>query len=90
VSLHNPIPVAPLPAPAERMRLRVLFGITQGDIAHELGVTRKTVYAWEHGRSIPTGDNRARYAAMLVRWAEVETEIGSSIRKAGDDIDLAF
>lgn len=67
-----------------------MFGITQGEIARELDVTRKTVYAWEHGRGNPTGVNRERYAAMLRRWAEIETEIAVSIRKAGDDIDLAF
>jgi DNA-binding transcriptional regulator YiaG len=65
-------PIANLPDPSERIRLRNLFGITQQRLADILGVTRRTVHAWEHGRAEPTGENREKYAEILSLWSERE------------------
>lgn len=68
-------PVAELPDLNERVRLRSRFGISQTKLAATLGVTRKTVYAWENGKSEPTGENRERYAEILALWATREHEV---------------
>lgn len=62
-------PIKPLPAPAERVRLREAFGVTRTALAASLRVTRKTVYTWETGKGEPTGNNRTEYAAILSAWA---------------------
>ena len=36
-------------------RLRGALGLTQENLARELGVTLSTVYRWEKGRSRPSG-----------------------------------
>jgi DNA-binding XRE family transcriptional regulator len=38
---------------SELVKMRESLGLTQKDIADELGVTEQTVRNWEHGRSIP-------------------------------------
>jgi DNA-binding transcriptional regulator YiaG len=63
-------PLTPLPAPAERVRLREAFGISQTQLAEALNVNRRTVYMWESGRGEPTGPNRDAYAAVLSAWAD--------------------
>ena len=65
-------PLRELPPPRERLRLRLLYGVTQQELASSLGVTRKTVGSWEKGESEPAGNNRADYAAVLFAWAETE------------------
>lgn len=72
MTLADRVPLPALPEPAERARLRALFGVTQAELAAEMQVTRKAVYAWEHGISDPTGERRAKYARLLARWAETE------------------
>jgi DNA-binding XRE family transcriptional regulator len=67
-------PLARLPEATERVRLRNLFGVTQATLADRLGVTRRTIHAWESGKSEPTGENRDRYAEMLAVWSERERE----------------
>lgn len=84
MNLTNREPIAPLPEPAERVRLRMLFAVTQAELASEMHVTRKTVYAWEHGISEPGGSNRQRYAALLAAWARNENQIATEIKQAGD------
>jgi DNA-binding XRE family transcriptional regulator len=61
-----------LPLPAERIRLRNLFGVSQGTVAGILGISRRTLYAWEHGLAEPTGSNRANYGALVTLWSERE------------------
>lgn len=63
-------PLTPLPEPAERVRLREAFGISQEHLARSLRVNRRTVYMWETGRAEPTGENRDNYAAVLHAWAD--------------------
>ncbi|MCA1600096.1 MAG: helix-turn-helix domain-containing protein [Acidobacteria bacterium] len=60
-----------LPAPAERRRLRVTLGIQQQELAKELLVSVQTIWAWEQGRSEPTGVNRERYAAVLTQMQQL-------------------
>jgi DNA-binding transcriptional regulator YiaG len=38
---------------SELVKMREALGLTQKDIATELGVTEQTVRNWEHGRSVP-------------------------------------
>jgi DNA-binding XRE family transcriptional regulator len=70
--LASLMPIPELPEPSERIRLRNLFKATQSDLATEIGITRKAVYAWEHGISNPVGLNREAYAALLKSWADTE------------------
>lgn len=59
-----------LPAPTDRLRLRKALGIRQIDLARAVGVSAQTVWAWERGKSEPTGDHRRRYGALLVEMRE--------------------
>lgn len=64
-ALNRVAVAAPLPDVAERVRLRQELGIQQLEVAREVGVSTQTVWAWETGRSQPTGVRRRRYAALL-------------------------
>jgi len=66
-----------LPEPSERRRLREAFGLSQDDIAQELGVSRKTVSTWETGRSNPSGDRLTQYAELLSSLTRLEKERGN-------------
>ncbi|MFJ4783605.1 helix-turn-helix domain-containing protein [Streptomyces sp. NPDC088794] len=61
---------APLPAPADRARLRRAWGLTEAQVAAAFGVTEVTVRSWETGRTTPTGLRRASYAAFLSGLAQ--------------------
>ena len=63
-----------LPTPEERMRLRKAFGVSQTKLAQALGVSRRSIHAWEHGESDPIDENRERYAELLARWKAREQE----------------
>jgi DNA-binding XRE family transcriptional regulator len=43
----------PLESQSELVNMRDALGLTQKEIADELGVTEQTVRNWEHGRSVP-------------------------------------
>jgi putative transcriptional regulator len=45
-------------------RIRKKTGTTQGFLANWLGVSRKTIQAWESGRNIPNGAS-ARLLSLL-------------------------
>lgn len=77
MSITRRSPVAALPEPAERIRLRKIFDVSQAELAQECAVTRKTVYAWEHGLSEPTGRKRARYAEILRVWAQRASQLAT-------------
>ncbi len=83
-------PIAPLPEPAERVRLRKLFAVTQSEVAAHIRVTRQMVNRYELGRSEPSGDNRTRYAKLLASWARSESQISNGIKEAGELIDRAI
>lgn len=54
-----------LPTPALRRAIREAAGVSQGQIAREVGVHRMTVCRWESGTSTPTGEHLHAYAAIL-------------------------
>ncbi|WP_406445185.1 helix-turn-helix domain-containing protein [Streptomyces sp. NBC_00631] len=64
----------PLPPPAERRRLRVEHGLTQGQVADALHVRRPTVSDWEAGRAEPRRPEREAYADLLRKLAELHPD----------------
>jgi DNA-binding transcriptional regulator YiaG len=54
-----------LPDPQEQLRLRNGAGLSQRDLAGLMGVTRVSISYWERGRNEPSGENRARYVAVM-------------------------
>jgi DNA-binding transcriptional regulator YiaG len=69
---RQPVSVPELPSPAERIRLRKLFGVSQARLAASMLIARKTIIRWEAGTAEPTGEKRNEYAAILSAWAETE------------------
>ncbi|WP_324611540.1 transcriptional regulator [Streptomyces sp. NRRL S-1521] len=57
----------PLPAPAERSRLRASLDLTADAVAHAVGVSPATLHAWEEGHAEPQGAARDAYAYFLSR-----------------------
>ncbi|MFJ4836218.1 helix-turn-helix domain-containing protein [Streptomyces sp. NPDC088747] len=57
----------PLPAPAERSRLRTSLALTACAVAHAVGVDPATLHAWEEGQAEPQGPARDAYAYFLTR-----------------------
>ncbi|EGE39444.1 helix-turn-helix domain-containing protein [Streptomyces sp. SID4928] len=62
---------SPLPAPAERKRLRQAHGLTLEEVAATLEVRRATVGAWESGRTEPRPPQREPYAHLLKQLARL-------------------
>ena len=46
-------------------RHRGMCGLTQRQVALELGVTHQTVWAWEHGKVTPNAQRQAQLVALL-------------------------
>jgi DNA-binding transcriptional regulator YiaG len=59
-----------LPTPSDRVRLRRALGIQQLEVARAVGVSAQSVWAWETGRSEPSGQHRRRYAELLAAMRE--------------------
>lgn len=60
-------------------RLRKARGISQAHIANRLGVSKPTVWAWEHGKARPVGSRIAALADVLgVGSAELVSPNGTS------------
>ena len=51
--------------PAVARDIRTAAGVTQGEIATELGVTGMTVSRWECGHAVPRKATLERYLALL-------------------------
>lgn len=66
---------AELPAPAERRRIREAAGVSQQQIADELGVSHMAVSYWECGKWTPTLENAIAYRSLLGQLADVRAEI---------------
>ncbi|MEV7881887.1 telomere-associated protein Tap [Streptomyces microflavus] len=62
---------SPLPAPAERRRLRQAHGLTLEEVAATLEVRRATVGAWESGKTEPRPPQREPYAHLLKQLARL-------------------
>ncbi len=45
--------------------IRIAAGVTQQDLADELGTSRNTISRWETGERKPSARLRARYATIL-------------------------
>ena len=54
-----------LPAPSERLRLRLAAGLSEAAVAAALKVRVPSITAWEAGRSEPTGQKREAYKRLL-------------------------
>jgi DNA-binding XRE family transcriptional regulator len=63
-------PVARFPPARERRRLRELFGVTQEQLAENVGVSPRTMIRWEKGEGTPRGPKGIRYAEILAKWGE--------------------
>jgi transcriptional regulator with XRE-family HTH domain len=50
---------------ARLQRLRTERGLTMANVADRLGVSKPTVWAWEHGKARPLGGRMAALAALL-------------------------
>ncbi|MFF4151712.1 helix-turn-helix domain-containing protein [Streptomyces sp. NPDC001651] len=91
-------PATPLPPPTERRRLREAGSLTQAQVAKRLGVSRRTVRAWETGRAAPRGREGEAYLDLLrsleerrrdqERSAEADvTERHAEAETEGDGLD---
>ena len=54
-----------LPPPLLRKELRKSGGLTQADLAAQVGVTKQTIWLWEADRVKPRGMNLLRYSQAL-------------------------
>lgn len=45
--------------------LRVRAGLTLADVAERVGVTRTSVWRWEHAERLPSGQHAVDYWAVL-------------------------
>jgi transcriptional regulator with XRE-family HTH domain len=59
-----------LPAPDARRAIRVAAGVTQADVALEVGVDRAAVSRWERGERRPRGPALIRYSHLLQKLGE--------------------
>jgi len=54
-----------LPSARTREAIRQAAGLSRGQLAEVLGVTRQCVFNWESGRRTPRGDQLMRYRQAL-------------------------
>lgn len=54
-----------LPPPAVARAIRDAAGVSQQQVADELGVNRVSVARWELGERVPRGELRLRYIDLL-------------------------
>ncbi|MFI7236931.1 telomere-associated protein Tap [Streptomyces cyaneofuscatus] len=69
---------SPLPAPAERKRLRQAHGLTLEEVAATLEVRRATVGAWESGKTEPRPPQREPYAHLLKQLARLYPSLSAT------------
>jgi transcriptional regulator with XRE-family HTH domain len=56
--------------------------LQQKDVAEALGISRMTVWAWVHGKSVPTGTNLLRLVGYLRQF---EPALQEEALLAGDE-----
>ena len=80
IAPHRPAETGPDASFGSRLeRLRKTRGISQAHIASRLGVSKPTVWAWEHGKARPVGSRIAALAEVLgVASAELVSAPGTS------------
>jgi transcriptional regulator with XRE-family HTH domain len=80
IAPHRPVEASPDASFGARLeRLRKARGISQAHIATRLGVSKPTVWAWEHGKARPVGSRIAALAEVLgVASAELVSAPGTS------------
>lgn len=61
-----------LPAPAERRAIRRAAGLSQGELAQAIGVTRQAISNWESGIRTPKGEFLVRYVSAIRTLRESE------------------
>jgi DNA-binding transcriptional regulator YiaG len=71
--LADLVRAAQLPDPAERRRIRLAARVSLQRMGDSLGVSAKTVHAWENGREGPSLENAARYRTLLDELAAAVT-----------------
>lgn len=54
-----------LPPPRSCRAIRELSGVSTGDVANALGVTRQTISNWENGKRSPRGPHLEGYLELL-------------------------
>lgn len=54
-----------LPAPDQRRAIREAAGLSQGEVADAIGVTRQAVGHWEAGTRTPKGALLERYVSAI-------------------------
>lgn len=54
-----------LPSPAARRAIRIAAGLSQADMADEVGVSVATISRWEAGLVTPHSDHMAAYSDAL-------------------------
>lgn len=59
-----------LPAPNECRAIRIASGLTQGELAEAIGVTRQAVTQWETGTRSPRGRLLDSYAEAIATLRE--------------------
>lgn len=65
---------ARLPAPGDRLRIRMVAGVTLKEFARTLGVSQMTVSRWERGEAEPRLEQRVAYALLLREVAAAALE----------------
>jgi predicted transcriptional regulator len=63
--LRERLALRKLPDPAELRRIRMAAGLTQGELAIELGVAPLSVARYESGARHPRGELAERYGRLL-------------------------
>lgn len=63
-----------LPPVERRKPLREAFGLSQVDLAKQLGVSDAALSKWESGKSTPRGEGRRKYAAFCKTAEDVLKE----------------
>lgn len=59
-----------LPPPAERKAIREAYGVSQGEVAQVLNVSRLTVSQWERGQTEPKPEHARKYADLLTQMKQ--------------------
>jgi DNA-binding XRE family transcriptional regulator len=71
-----------LPEPDERRRIREAAGVSQEDLAEAIGIGRRTLIDYEHGRHAPAEAQLTRYLVGLRACRKIAAERQKSTTEA--------